>query len=77
MAVVYLTHYQGMRRHGTNPVRTKSIALNLKGQKKENTKKSCHHTVPRKQGEQAHLAVATVKTKMKSCASFAIKLLGH
>ena len=66
-----------MRRHGTNRVKTKSIALNLKGQKKERNKKSYHHTVLGKQGGQAHLALASAKVKMKSCASFAIKFLEH
>ena len=47
----------------------------LKRAEKRKHQKSCHHTVPRKQGGQAPLALASAKTKMKSCASFAIKLL--
>ena len=47
----------------------------LKRAEKRKHQKSCHHTVPRKQGGQAPLALASAKTKMKSCASFAVKLL--
>ena len=66
-----------MGRHGTNPVKTKSIARNLKGQKKERTKKSYHQTVLGKQGGQAHLALASVIHKTKKALDCEQSLFGQ
>ena len=52
-------------------------SMKLKRAEKERTKKSYHQTALGKQDGQAHLAPASAKIKMKSCASFAIKFLEH
>ena len=66
-----------MGRHGTNPVKTKSIARNLKGQKKERTKKSYPQTVLGKQGGQAHLALASVIHKTEKALDCEESLFGQ